>query len=62
ISFNNWHWDLIEEFCTLFQTFSFHLYLFQVLFFKLKAGDEWLCVNTKYSLTLRLVPPPSSFD
>ncbi|MBU3886628.1 hypothetical protein KP732_12265, partial [Lactococcus lactis] len=41
---------------------SFLLYLFQVLLFKLKAGDEWLCVNTKYSLTLRLVPPPSSFD
>ena len=34
--------------------------LFQVLFLKLKAGDEWLCINTKYSLTLRLVPPPSS--
>ncbi|WP_260313694.1 hypothetical protein, partial [Lactococcus lactis] len=59
---NNWHWYLIEEFCTLFQTFSFLLYLFQVLFFKLKAGDECLCAGTEYSLTLRLVPPPSSFD
>ncbi|WP_259688134.1 hypothetical protein, partial [Lactococcus cremoris] len=48
----------IEEFCTLFQTFSFLLYLFQVLFFKLKAGNECLCAGTEYSWTLRSLRHP----
>ncbi|AEU39831.1 hypothetical protein llh_3275 [Lactococcus cremoris subsp. cremoris A76] len=33
-------------------------YLFQVLFFKLKAGDECLCAGTEYSWTLRSLRHP----